>query len=217
MKKIIMFLIIYGVLAVGPAIGVQNAEGAAKKEEPKNARIATLAGGCFWCVEADMEKLPGVVKAVSGYAGGSGKAPTYETYARLGYIEAVQVYYDPQRLTYADILDHFLKHIDPTDGGGQFADRGAGYRSAVFYHSEEEKGLAEKALRDLAATGRFDKPIVTEVIKFTNFYPAEAYHQDYYKKNPIRYNFYRKGSGRNAFLEQAWGNHKPLKKSAGAP
>jgi peptide methionine sulfoxide reductase msrA/msrB len=216
MKKTVMFLFIYGFLAAGLFGGVQDAGAATKNEGMKNMRIATLAGGCFWCVEADMEKLPGVAKAVSGYADGSGKAPTYETYAQLGYVEAVQVYYDPQRISYGDLLDYFLRHIDPTDGGGQFADRGSGYRSVIYYANDEEKGIAEKALKTLAATGKFTKPIVTAVAKFTNFFPAEAYHQDYYKKNSIRYNLYRKGSGREAYFQQARPTDKPVKSAAGA-
>mgnify|MGYP000986807468 CR=1 FL=1 len=214
MKKFIMFLLIYGLLAAGSTIGVPDAK-AANKDDLKNMHIATLAGGCFWCVEADMEKLPGVVKAVSGYAGGSGKTPTYETYAQLGYVEAVQVYYDPKRLPYEALLNYFLQHIDPTDGGGQFADRGAGYRTVIFYMNDEEKSAAEKALRALAATGKYTKPIVTAVAKFTNFYPAETYHQDYFKKNSIRYNLYRKGSGREAFLERVQNANKAAKLVSG--
>ncbi|MCE5264983.1 MAG: peptide-methionine (R)-S-oxide reductase MsrB [Deltaproteobacteria bacterium] len=169
-------------------------------------RIATLAGGCFWCVEADMEKLPGVVKVISGYTGGTGTNPTYETYAEQGHIEAVQVFYDPDKITYEQILDAFWRHIDPTDPGGQFADRGPQYRSAIFYHNEEQKRIAEKSRAELAKSGRFDKPVVTEILKFTEFYDAEEYHQDYYKENPLRYRYYRHGSGRDQFLEKVWKN-----------
>jgi peptide methionine sulfoxide reductase msrA/msrB len=173
-------------------------------EQTNVTRIATLAGGCFWCVESDMEKVPGVLKVVSGYTGGTGADPTYETYAKKGYVEAVQVFYDPAKTTYEKILDAFWRHIDPTDAGGQFGDRGPQYRSAIFYHDEEQKRIAEKSREALGKSGRFDKPIVTEILKFTKFYDAEEYHQDYYKKNPLRYKYYRYGSGRDQFLEKAW-------------
>src|SRR3974377_880374 len=159
----------------------------AEKMRLMNLPMATLAGGCFWCTESDFRKLPGVMQVVSGYAGGHGANPTYEDYADKGYIEAVQVYYDPQKLTYPRILDYFWRHINPTDPGGQFVDRGPQYRSAIFYRDEEQRRLAEKSKEELASSGVFKKPIVTEIIKFTNFYPAEDYHQDYADKTPLRY------------------------------
>jgi len=175
---------------------------------------ATFAGGCFWCVESDFEKVPGVLKVVSGYTDGTGENPTYESYAEKGYVEAVQVFYDPAKVTYAQLLDVLWKHIDPTDAGGQFADRGAQYRSALFYHDEEQRQLAEKSKGELGKSGRFVKPIVTEIIKFKRFYDAEEYHQNYYKKNPLRYGYYRHGSGRDQFLEKVWapgrGDLQPL-------
>ena len=175
-------------------------------DNPKieNAAIATLAGGCFWCVEADLEKVPGVIKVISGYTGGKGENPTYEDYARLGHIEAVQVYFDPRKVTYEQILDRFWHLIDPTDAGGQFVDRGPQYRSAIFYADDEQKQIAEKSKQKLAASGRFTKPVATEILKLTKFYPAEEYHQDYYKKNPIRYKYYRSGSGRDTFIKKTW-------------
>ena len=174
-------------------------------EETKiTSATATFAGGCFWCVESDFEKVPGVLKVVSGYTDGTGENPTYESYAEKGYVEAVQVFYDPAKVTYAQLLDVLWKHIDPTDAGGQFADRGAQYRSAIFYHDEEQRRLAEKSKGELGKSGRFVKPIVTEIIKFKRFYDAEGYHQDYYKKNPLRYRYYRHGSGRDQFLEKLW-------------
>ena len=166
--------------------------------------MATFAGGCFWCVESDFEKVPGVLKVISGYTGGNGENPTYETYARQGHIEAVQIFYDPAKVGYAQLLDVFWRHIDPTDAEGSFGDRGAHYRSAIFYHDEEQRRLAEKSKEELAKSGRFAKPIVTEIIKFSRFYDAEEYHQDYYKKNPLRYRYYRHGSGRDQFLEKVW-------------
>jgi peptide methionine sulfoxide reductase msrA/msrB len=177
-----------------------------KNMDPTNAktRIATLAGGCFWCVESDLEKLPGVLKVVSGYTGGTGADPTYEDYGKKGHVEAVQVFYDPEKITYEKILDAFFRHIGPTDAGGQFGDRGSYYRSAIFYHDEEQRRLAEKSREALGKSGRFDKPIVTEILKFTKFYEAEGYHQDYSRKNPLGYNVYRQGSGRDRFLEKVW-------------
>lgn len=174
------------------------------KDETKNTSIATLAGGCFWCMASDMKKLPGVIKVISGYAGGTGEKPTYESYSKLGYIEAVQVYYDQQKLSYAQVLNYFLKHIDPTDAGGQFADRGPEYRSAVFYSNDEEKRVAHQVLQTLSKSGKFHKPIVTEITRLNGFYPAEDYHQDYDQKNPLRYKYYRSGSGREKFIREVW-------------
>lgn len=168
---------------------------------------ATFAGGCFWCVEADFEKLPGVVKVISGYTGGSKDNPTYEEVSSgtTGHVEAVQVYYDPSKITYEGLLDFFWRHIDPTDPGGQFVDRGSQYRSIIFYHDEEQRRLAEKSKEALDRSGRFKKPVVTEIIRFTKFYEAEEYHQDYYKKHPLKYAYYRHGSGRDQFLSKIWG------------
>jgi peptide methionine sulfoxide reductase msrA/msrB len=172
-----------------------------------NLRQATFAGGCFWCTEADFEKLPGVVKVISGYTGGNKEDPTYEEVSsgKTGHVEAIQVYYDPTKITYEELLDYLWKHIDPTDAGGQFVDRGAQYRGAIFYHDEEQKRLAEKSREALSKSGEFNKPIVTEILKFAKFYEAEDYHQDYYKKHPLRYKYYRYASGRDQFLEKAWG------------
>ncbi|MBA4398055.1 MAG: peptide-methionine (S)-S-oxide reductase, partial [Syntrophus sp. (in: bacteria)] len=165
---------------------------------------ATFAGGCFWCVQGAFAKAPGVVKATSGYAGGTGENPTYENYMKSGHIEAVQVLYDPAKVSYEQLLDVFWKQIDPTDPGGQFADRGSHYRSAVFYHDDRQRRLAEKSKDDLAKSGRFGKPVVTEIIPFTRFHAAEDYHQDYDRKNPQQYENYRQGSGRGPYLERIW-------------
>jgi peptide methionine sulfoxide reductase msrA/msrB len=180
-----------------------------------NLRIATFAGGCFWCVESDFEKLSGVVKVISGYTGGNKENPSYEEVSSgtTGHVEAVQVYYDPSKLTYTELLDYFWRHVDPTDGGGQFVDRGSQYRSVVFYHDEEQKKLAEKSKEDLSKSGKFNNPIVTEIIKFTKFYEAEEYHQDYYRKNPLRYKFYRYNSGRDQFLAKVWGKEMKIVKT----
>ncbi len=209
MKKMMMVFVSLLVL-VGCSQGIgQEAEGKMNIAAAKaNPGVATLAGGCFWCVESDLEKVPGVLKVVSGYTGGTGDKPTYETYAKKGHIEAVQVLYDPGVVTYDKLLDVFWRHIDPTDSGGQFADRGSYYRSAIFYHDDEQKRVAEKSKEALGKSGRFSKPVVTEILKFGRFYEAEEYHQDYYKKNPLRYRYYRHGSGRDQFLEKIWGKDR---------
>ena len=172
--------------------------------------VATFAGGCFWCVEADFEKVEGVSDAISGYAGGEEIDPTYKQVSsgRTGHAEVVQVIFNPAKVSYSKLLDVFWKHIDPTDGGGQFVDRGAQYRSAIFYHDETQKQLAEKSKKHLAASGVFDKAIVTEISPLKKFYRAEEYHQDYYKNHSIRYRYYRYGSGRDQFLEKAWKNNE---------
>ena len=167
---------------------------------------ATFAGGCFWCTESDFEKIEGVVDVVSGYMGGSEENPTYEQVAAgvTGHAEVVQVIYDPSKITYPQLLDIFWRHVDPTDPGGQFVDRGSQYRSAIFYHNDQQKQQAEASKAELQRSGRFDKPIVTEVTKASTFYTAEEYHQDYYRKHPLRYKYYRYGSGRDQFLRSAW-------------
>lgn len=206
MKKTILFSVLLSILA-----GLAVAQGGQREVQGKmeaskaGGATATFAGGCFWCTESDFEKVQGVTSVVSGYTGGSQENPTYETYARKGYIEAIQVHYDPSRVSYEQLLDIFWRHIDPTDPGGQFADRGAGYRSAIFYRDEAQKRLAERSKETLGKSGRFAKPIVTEILPLGKFYPAEDYHQDYYKKNPLRYKGYRWGSGRDQFLTKIWG------------
>jgi peptide methionine sulfoxide reductase msrA/msrB len=165
--------------------------------------VGTFAGGCFWCTESDFEKVDGVIAAVSGYAGGELEHPTYQHHA--GHREAVQVTFDPSIISYKELVEDHFRHIDPTDNEGQFVDRGFQYSSAIFTHSDEQKNIAEAVKKELDSSGTFDTPIVTEVLPYTTFYPAEDYHQDYYKKSPIRYNFYRHGSGRDQFLEEVWG------------
>ena len=167
---------------------------------------ATFAGGCFWCMESPFEKLAGVKEVISGYTGGKKENPTYEEVSAgtTGHAEAIQITYDPAKITYAKLLDVFWRQIDPTDASGQFADRGTQYRSAIFYHDDEQKKLAEKSREELQKSGRFQKPIVTEIVPASRFYPAEEYHQDYYKKNSVNYKRYRNGSGREPFLEKTW-------------
>jgi peptide methionine sulfoxide reductase msrA/msrB len=182
--------------------GSTEAEGAT----PKNRAMATLAGGCFWCVEADFEKVVGVTEATSGYAGGEEPNPTYQQVSsgRTGHLEAVQVVFDPSQISYAQILNVFWKHVDPTDAKGQFVDRGLQYRTAIFYHDETQRQIAEESRQALASSDIFDGPIVTEIRPLQEFYKAEEYHQDYYKNHSIRYRFYRYNSGRDQFLEKVW-------------
>jgi len=170
--------------------------------------LATFAGGCFWCMEPPFEKLKGVIKVISGYTGGSKENPTYEEVSsgKSGHIEAIQISYDPSQLSYSQLLEVFWQNVDPTDDGGQFVDRGSQYKTAIFYHNEEQKALAEESKKQLETSGRFKKPIVTEIRAFQKFYPAEEYHQNYYKKNTLHYKMYRYGSGRDQFLEKNWKN-----------
>jgi len=165
---------------------------------------AIFAGGCFWCLESAFEELDGVIAAVSGYTGGTGPGPSYEDYAEKGHKEAVEITYDPSRISFARLLDVFWRHIDPTDDGGQFSDRGPGYKTAVFYHDEEQKKLAEASKQVLEKSGHFQNPVATEILKASVFTPAEEYHQDFYKKCPVRYESYSRASGRREFLEKAW-------------
>lgn len=167
---------------------------------------ATFAGGCFWCMEGPFEQLDGVKEVISGYTGGEIENPTYEQVAsgRTNHVESVQILYNPEIVTYETLLDTFWRQIDPTDDQGQFVDRGHQYTSAIYYHNEAQKKLATKSKEELQASGRFDKPIVTRIEPAGPFYPAEEYHQDYYKNNPFRYYYYRSGSGRDAFLEKHW-------------
>ncbi len=176
----------------------------------KQLEKATFAGGCFWCVEADLEKVQGVVNVISGYSGGPEKNPKYKdvAYGRTGHVEAVQVLYDPSIVGYEMLLDAFFRHMDPTDDGGQFVDRGPQYRTAVFYHDSNQKKAAKKFIKKLNKSKRYDKPIITPLRKFEIFYQAEEYHQDYYKKKPGNYYRYRSGSGRDQFLKMIWGKSK---------
>jgi peptide methionine sulfoxide reductase msrA/msrB len=181
---------------------------ASEKEE-----VAILAGGCFWCMEHPFEDLPGVYQALSGYTGGKKKNPTYKEVARgkTRHAEAVEIHFDPEKISYEDILEVFWRNINPTDNGGQFVDRGAQYRTGIFYTSEEQKKIAEKSKNKLIKSGRFKKPIVTSVIEASAFYRAEEYHQDFFKKSYIRYKVYRAGSGRDEYINKLWGDDKEYK------
>jgi len=168
---------------------------------------ATFAGGCFWCMEAPFDKVPGVVSTTSGYAGGRVKDPTYEQVSEgtTGHAEALQVAYDPAKVSYEQLLEVFWRNVDPVDRGGQFCDRGNQYRTGIFYEGDAQKRAAEESKRALEAPGRLPKPVVTEILPLEVFYPAEDYHQDFYKKSPVRYMTYRAGCGRDRRLEELWG------------
>lgn len=183
----------------------QSAESA--KAPAGRTEIATFAGGCFWCMEGPFEALDGVRSVTAGYTGGTTENPTYEEVSSgsTGHIESIQILYDPSTVSYQRLLDVFWRQIDPTTSNQQFADRGSQYRTAIFYHDDAQRRLAEASKQALAASGRFDRPIVTEIRPATRFYAAEDYHQDYYKKNPLRYKLYRLGSGRDAYLKNTWG------------
>lgn len=181
--------------------GSKQADAARPEGVPESAARALVAGGCFWCVEKDFEKLDSVYAAVSGYAGGELENPTYRNHE--GHVEAVEIFYDPEKITYRALIDYFFRHIDPTDAGGQFCDRGFAYTTAIFVETPEERAAAEAALAE--AQTALGKPIVTPVRDRTTFTVAEDYHQDYYKKNPLRYATYRTGCGRDRRINALWG------------
>ena len=173
---------------------------------PGNTELATFAGGCFWCVEAPFEGIDGVVSVISGYAGGKEKNPTYGEVSsgKTSHKESIQITFDPEVISYSELVDIFWQTYDPTDVGGSFYDRGSQYESAIFFHDSAQKNVATSSKKALDKSGKFDKPIATTIIKYTNFYPAEDYHQDYYKKSPTDYYAYRRGSGRDAFIKKHW-------------
>jgi peptide methionine sulfoxide reductase msrA/msrB len=172
-----------------------------------NYERATLAGGCFWCMEPPFKQLKGVIQVVSGYAGGSRKNPSYEQVSTgsTGHLEAVQIVYSPQEISFSELLDVFWMNIDPTDPGGQFADQGSQYRTAIFYHDYHQRIIAEISKRVIDQSGVYQKPVVTEIRKYSSFYRAEDYHQDYHQKNPLGYSLYKEGSGRACYLQNIWG------------
>lgn len=176
----------------------------------KQLEKATFAGGCFWCMAAPFKNMAGVTTVISGYSGGKTINPSYEEVCSgdTGHLEVVQVGYDPQQVSYEQILDVFWRQVDPTDKGGQFVDRGSQYATAIFYHTEKQRLLAQASLDALDKSGRYSKKIVTPILPAQPFYPAEEYHQDYYKKNPIRYKYYRNGSGRDKYLDSIWGKER---------
>ncbi len=184
----------------GAGTETARAEGA-----PTRVATAIFAGGCFWCVEADFDKLDGVVDTLSGYTGGTAQRPTYRqvTAGGTGHYEAVKVTYDPARISYEALAAHFIRTIDPTDGGGQFCDRGESYRPAIFVSGDTERAIAGRILAE--AAGTLGQTLATPVLPAATFWPAEDYHQDYYRKNPVKYRYYRQACGRDARLNELWG------------
>ena len=176
----------------------------------QNVDTATFAGGCFWCMEPPYDTLDGVISTVVGYIGGSVQNPTYEEVSSgtTGHLEAVQITFDSSKLSYSDLLQVFWRNIDPTDPYGQFADKGSQYETAIFFHDARQQELALKSKEELVASGKFTNPIVTKVLPAEQFYPAEEYHQNFYKNHPLRYNNYKVGSGRAGFLKETWGDEK---------
>lgn len=194
-------------LIAGVVCGISSIGAAADDSVPEGLAAATFAGGCFWCMEPPFDKLEGVVSTTSGYLGGQRDNPTYQEVSAggTGHAEAVRILYDPDKVSYQQLLDVFWHNVDPLDPHGQFCDKGSQYRTAIFYHGDEQRKLAEQSMQALAQSGRFDRPIVTEIVAAPTFYPAEDYHQDYYRKNPLRYKYYRFSCGRDQRLEELWG------------
>jgi peptide-methionine (S)-S-oxide reductase len=190
-------------------LGIWMLTGAARAADsaPEGTAIAIFAGGCFWCMEHPFDELDGVISTTSGYTGGHVANPTYHQVSSgtTGHAEAVQVVYDPAKVGYDKLLEVFWHNVDPLDAGGQFCDRGSQYRTGIFYTTEEQRRLAEASKKALEDSGRLPAPIVTEIVEAGPFYPAEDYHQDYYKTNPVRYKFYRFTCGRDQRLEEVWG------------
>jgi peptide methionine sulfoxide reductase msrA/msrB len=207
-----------GILAVALAIIITMSQAAGI--EKSDLEKATFAGGCFWCIEHAFEHLDGVQSVISGYTGGQKGNPTYDQVSsgRTDHLESVQISYEPTKISYQELLDVYWRQFDPTDAGGSFVDRGSQYTSAIFYHNRNQKELAEQSKQKLAESGIFDRPIVTPIREAVTFYPAEEYHQNYYKKSPEHYKRYRSGSGRDQFIKRVWGDkhnssHKYMKPS----
>ncbi len=205
---IILFLALAGLgLAAALASSGDGARNETRAPRPGQTAEATFAGGCFWCVEEAFDEVPGVVSTTSGYTGGHEPDPSYREVSAggTGHAEGVRVRYDPAVTGYEQLLEVFWRNIDPTDTGGQFCDRGDSYRTAIFYHDAEQRRLAEDSKRSLERSGRFDRPIATQILLVGEFYAAEEYHQDYYEKNPVRYKLYKWNCRRAQRLEQIWG------------
>jgi peptide-methionine (S)-S-oxide reductase len=200
-------LVLGGLLAACEPTAAQAPQPQASAQAVENPGVAIFAGGCFWCTEADFDKVPGVLETTSGYIGGHVDNPTYEQVSagNSGHIEAVRVRFDPSKTSYAQLLEAFWPTIDPITANAQFCDRGPQYRSAIFYGNAEEQQLAEASKAALEKSARLPAPVVTEILATSTFYPAEDYHQDYYQRNPLRYTYYRNGCGRDQRLEQLWG------------
>jgi peptide methionine sulfoxide reductase msrA/msrB len=201
MKRTLIFLLSYALIA---AYIIANSQG--QNSAPAETRTAVFAGGCFWCIQPAFDKAKGVTKTVVGYCGGSEPNPTYELVSseKTGHRESIQITYDPAKISYDQLLEIYWRQIDPTQADGQFTDIGPSYRAAIFYGNDNEKRVAETSKEKLARSGKFNKPIVTEVLPVMKFYPAEAYHQKYYQQNPGHFEAFEEGSGRVSFKKKAW-------------
>ena len=204
-KLLLITICVIALFALGMPFAAAKGE---VNPSPVRFEKATFAGGCFWCMESPFDKLAGVISTTSGYTGGAVKNPTYEDVSAgvTEHAEAVQVLYDPTKIDFADLLTIFWQNINPTQPNGQFADIGRQYRTVIFYHNDSQRQAAEASKEKLQKSSLFARGIVTEIVPATEFYAAEEYHQDYYRKNPLRYKFYRRGSGRDQYLEDVWGN-----------
>lgn len=215
MKTLLIIISCFALATVGTVVAknmspASNPENSTAMQDETGQR-ATFAGGCFWCMEKPFEQLDGVSAVVSGYSGGTTENPNYNNYMGGGHIEVVQIVFNPEKVSYQELLDVYWMQVDPTDPGGQFVDRGHAYSTAIFFHNDEQQGLAMASKEALAESGLFDKPIVTPILPAVEFYPAEEYHQDYYKKSSLKYKYYRSRSGRDSFLDKVWKEQKVKK------
>jgi peptide methionine sulfoxide reductase msrA/msrB len=201
MKRTTLFVLGYAAIAAGTMTSTQG-----QNSSPAETRTAVFAGGCFWCIQPAFDKAKGVIKTVVGYCGGTEPNPTYDLVSseKTGYRESIQITYDPAKISYDQLLDIYWRQIDPTQADGQFTDIGPSYRAAIFYGDDNEKKIAEASKEKLGHSGKFNKPIVTEILPATRFYPAEAYHQKYYQQNPEHFEAFEKGSGRVSFQRKTW-------------
>ena len=210
-KPILIYSVIFNFIIIGCNMG-QSDKTTDKKQQvnPANVQTAIFAGGCFWCMEPPYDNLPGIISTIVGYTGGEVENPSYEevTTGTTGHAEAVKIEFDSTQISYSELLRVFWRNIDPTNPFGQFADRGSQYRTAIFYLDEKQKEAAFHSKKELEESGKFKDPIVTQIVPAELFYPAEDYHQEYYKKNPFHYNSYKVGSGRAGYLEKVWGDEK---------
>jgi methionine-S-sulfoxide reductase len=205
MKRISLLVLAYTTIAAVTITSSQE-----QNFSPAEMRTAIFAGGCFWCIQPVFDKAHGVTKTVVGYCGGTEPNPTYELVSseKTGYRESIQITYDPAKISYDQLLDIYWRQIDPTQADGQFTDIGPSYRAAIFYGTDDEKKIAEASKEKLARSGKFNKPIVTEILAAMKFYPAEAYHQKYYQQNPERFEAFEEGSGRTSFQKKTWSEER---------
>jgi len=205
-KLAVIVVLLAAIAVIAAACANMSEDLSMENTVQEGMEYATFAGGCFWCMEPPFQNLDGVDEVIAGYTGGDTENPTYGEVStgKTGHYEAIQVRYDPKVITYQELLDVYWRQIDPTDPGGQFADKGSQYRTAIFYHNQQQKELAEESRLRLEESGRYDKPIVTEILPYKKFYPAEDYHQDYFLKNPATYESYKQNSGRAVYLKEIW-------------